>query len=56
MLGEEARKAYKAHKGWDVRVAFALGFGYRLPKGGWRRVLALWGFVGVPFFRAFRTP
>ncbi len=49
-------QTYKAHKGWDARVAFALGFGYRLPEGGWHRVLVLWGFVGVPFFRAFRAP
>jgi hypothetical protein len=25
----------------------------RLPAGGWRRVLALWGFTPVPLFRAF---
>ncbi|MDP8950727.1 MAG: hypothetical protein M3N18_00505 [Actinomycetota bacterium] len=25
-----------------------------LPEGGWRRVVALLGFVTVPFFRAFR--
>src|SRR5918998_4982977 len=25
----------------------------RLPAGGWRRVLALWGFTPGPFFRAF---
>ncbi len=48
---EEAREVHKAR---DVRVA--LGFGYRLPEGGWRRVLALWGVVGVPFFRAFGAP
>lgn len=24
-----------------------------LPSGGWRRILALWGFAPVPFFRAF---
>ena len=24
-----------------------------LPSGGWRRVLALWGFTPVPFFGAF---
>ena len=49
-------KAKEAHMSRDPRVDFALGFGYRLPEGGWRRVLALWGFVGVPFFRAFRAP
>ena len=27
-----------------------------LPEGGWRRVLALWGCSGVPFFRPFRGP
>ena len=48
---EEAREV---HKAWERRVA--LGFGYRLPEGGWRRVLGLWGFVGVPFFRGFRAP
>ncbi len=53
MVREEAREA---HKPWGARVAFALGFGYRLPEGGWRRVLALWGFVGIPFFRVFRAP
>jgi hypothetical protein len=46
----------EAHEGWDARVVSALGFDYRLPKSGWRRVLALWGFAGVPFFRAFRAP
>jgi hypothetical protein len=49
-------QTYKAHKGWDARVTFALGFGYLLPESGWCRVLALWRFVGVPFFRAFRAP
>jgi hypothetical protein len=24
-----------------------------LPSGGWRRILALWGFAPVPFFNAF---
>jgi hypothetical protein len=46
----------EAHEGWDARVVSASGFDYRLPKSGWRRVLALWGFAGVPFFRAFRAP
>jgi hypothetical protein len=46
----------EAHEGWDVRVVPTLGFGYRLPESGWRRVLALWGFTGVPFFRAFHAP
>lgn len=50
---EEVREA---HKGWDARVVTVPGFGYRLPGSGWRRVLALWGLVGVPFFRAFRAP
>jgi len=53
MVREEAKEA---HKSQDPCVDFALGFGYRLPEGGWPRVLALWGFVGVPFFRAFRAP
>ena len=26
--------------------------GERLPAGGWRRLLALWGFAPVPFFSA----
>ena len=46
----------EAHEGWDVRVVPNLGFSYRLPESGWRRVLALWGLAGVPFFRAFRAP
>ena len=46
----------EAHEGWDVQVVPTLGFGYWLPENGWRRVLALWGFAGVPFFRAFRAP
>src|SRR5215210_5438803 len=46
----------EAHEGCDARVFPAPGFDYRLPESGWRRVLALWGFTGVPFFRAFRAP
>lgn len=46
----------EAHEGWDARVVPTLGFGYRLPESGWRRVLALWGFADVPFFRVFRAP
>jgi hypothetical protein len=46
----------EAHEGWDTRVIPTPGFGYRLPESGWRRVLALWGFADVPFFRAFRAP
>ena len=53
MVCEEAKEA---HKSRDPRVDYALGFGCWLPEGGWRRVLALWGFVGIPFFRAFRAP
>ena len=46
----------EAHEGWDARVVPTLGFGYRLPESRWRRLLVLWGCVGVPFFRAFRAP
>ena len=46
----------ETREGWDTRVASALGFGYRLPESGWRRVFALWECAGVPFFRAFRAP
>ncbi len=53
MLRQEAKEA---HKSQDPRVDFALGFGYRLAEGDWSRVLAPWGFVGVPFFWAFRAP
>lgn len=45
----------EAHEGWDARVVPTLGFGYRLPQSDWRRVLTLWRFAGVPFFRAFRA-
>jgi hypothetical protein len=41
-LGSEA--------GWD------LGLYPGLPKRRWRRVLALWGFTTIPFYRAFRAP
>ncbi|GEM_PF-4434993 len=50
MLGEGTREERGA------RAAVALGLCYRLPEGGLGRVLALWGFAGVPFFRAFREP
>jgi len=39
-----------------ARAAVALGLGYRLPEGGLGRVLALWGFAGVPSFRASGGP
>jgi hypothetical protein len=31
----------ETYEGWDARVTSALGFGYRIPQSGWRRVLAL---------------
>jgi hypothetical protein len=46
----------EAHEGSDERVVSALDFGYRLPEGGWRRVLALWGGAAVLFFRGFHAP
>jgi hypothetical protein len=46
----------ETHESWDARLTSALGFGFRLPESGWRRVLALWGYAGVPFFRAFHAP
>ena len=46
----------EAHEGWDARVVSAVALGYRLPESRWHRVLVLWGYAGVPFFRAFRAP
>jgi hypothetical protein len=42
--------------GWMLEPDRLLELRERLPEGGWRRVLALLGFSGVPFFRAFRDP
>jgi hypothetical protein len=46
----------EAYESWDAQVVPTLSFSYRLPESGWRRVLALWGFAGFPFFRAFHAP
>jgi hypothetical protein len=38
----------------EREVARLSGFPAELPERGWRRVLALWGFVSTPpFFRVF---
>jgi hypothetical protein len=39
--------------GWRPDADRPLRLRERLPEGGWRRALALWGFVGVPFCRVF---
>lgn len=38
----------------EARIAFVLESDCQLPESGLGRVLALWGFTSVPFFRAFR--
>ena len=52
MIERVAREERKMRRAGDALV----GFDHRLPEGGFGRVLALWGFVGVPFFSAFRKP
>lgn len=52
MIGRVAREERRARQARDALA----GFDRRLPEGGLGRVLALWGFAGVPFFRAFREP
>ena len=52
MIGRVAWEERRARQARDALV----GFDRRLPEGGLGRVLALWGFVGVPFFSAFREP
>jgi hypothetical protein len=42
--------------GWRLDANRSLRLREQLPEGGWRRALALWGFAGVPFFRAFSGP
>jgi hypothetical protein len=39
--------------GWHLDTTGSFGNYERLPERGWRRVLALWSDVHVPFFRAF---
>ena len=39
---------------WRPGADDGLEFRGALPEGGWRRALALWGTMAVPFFRAFR--
>ncbi len=39
--------------GWHLDRTGSFGDYERLPERGWRRVLALWSNVHVPFFRAF---
>jgi hypothetical protein len=41
--------------GWYTDTALSLREQRELPKGGWRRVLALLGIVAVPFFRVSRS-
>jgi hypothetical protein len=39
-----------------IEIAGLLNVGRGLPEGGWRRMLALWGYSGTPpFFTAFRN-
>lgn len=46
---------YRWRRGnWRADAAFFQEDLGELPVGGWRRILALLGFVPVPFFRAFR--
>lgn len=40
----------------EARIALVLEPDCQLPEGGLGRVLALWGFTSVSFFRAFRDP
>jgi len=44
------------YRRWRPGAAAPIELDGGLPEGGWRRVLALWGFVSIPFFRAFRAP
>jgi hypothetical protein len=46
----------RRHGCWKLEADTPLELRGELPGGGWRRVLALWGFTAVPFFRAFRDP
>jgi len=40
-------------RGWRIRVSPLVEGSGVAPAGGWRRVVALFGVVAVPFFRAF---
>jgi hypothetical protein len=41
---------------WSLDADTPLELREELPEAGWRRVLALWSFPAIPFFRAFRDP
>jgi hypothetical protein len=50
-----SKVGYRCRRGgWYADTALFFGEQSELPKGDWRRVLALLGIVSVPFFRVFR--
>jgi hypothetical protein len=46
----------RRHGCWSLDSDTPLELRGELPESRWRRVLALWGFTAVPFFRAFSDP